>query len=378
MGLHDKVKLKESIPRAVRVVNELANPKYISQDKAIPRKLLQHCKGIAFITIYKAGLFMIGGQVGGGLVISKIDDPSAPGGFRWSAPVSVSVGGLQGGFIFGGEKISSVVILNTKSAVRGFMGKGQITFGGSLSLAAGPTGRDLSANVGVSNNKEVVPAYSYSVAKGAYIGATLDGVVLKVNESDNKSFYGRSDITGEQILSGHVDSPAACAALYDAIAECTRSATVADSGADLGAAAAPLPAGWTEHKTADGRPYYSDGRTTVWSRPTAAATASHNSFESEEKEKEKEESSGQPTIPVAQPADAGVSSTAAAASSSGATTQSGGMTRAQPPIPPSKPAPVATDAPLPAGWERSRSPDGKDFYFNRASNASQWERPEAA
>lgn len=47
-------------------------------------------------------------------------------------------GGLGGGFIFGGEKIDSIIILNTKSAVRAFMGGQQVTFGGNLSVAAGP------------------------------------------------------------------------------------------------------------------------------------------------------------------------------------------------------------------------------------------------
>ena len=49
------------------------------------------------------------------------------------------------------------------------MGKGQVTFGGSLSLAAGPVGRDVSGAVGMSDTKEISVAYSYSRAKGAYV-----------------------------------------------------------------------------------------------------------------------------------------------------------------------------------------------------------------
>lgn len=58
------------------------------------------------------------------------------------------------------------------------MGKGQVTFGGNLSMAAGPVGRDIEAHVGLSNTKEVVAAYSYSKAQGLYIGATLEGAFV--------------------------------------------------------------------------------------------------------------------------------------------------------------------------------------------------------
>ena len=66
--------------------------------------------------------------------------------------------------------------MNTRSAVRAFMGEKQITFGGNVSLAIGPVGRDIEAHVGISDNKELIAAYSYSQAKGAYglAGAMID------------------------------------------------------------------------------------------------------------------------------------------------------------------------------------------------------------
>lgn len=80
--------------------------------------------------------------MGGGCVIAKVYDADEEEGYRWSAPVPVQCGGLGGGFIFGGEQIDSIIILNSKSAVRAFTGKSQVTFGGNVSLAVGPVGRD--------------------------------------------------------------------------------------------------------------------------------------------------------------------------------------------------------------------------------------------
>lgn len=76
--------------------------------------------------------------VGGGCVLAKVPDESDPRGWRWSGPSSVVCAGLSGGFTFGAERVESLILLNTKSAVKGFMGDDQITFGGNLSIAAGP------------------------------------------------------------------------------------------------------------------------------------------------------------------------------------------------------------------------------------------------
>ena len=147
--------LEGSIKRAEKMLHEMVDPDKVNPDQMIPMTLIRHCEALAFITILKAGLFVFGGNVGAGCIIAKIPDPDSPNGYRWSGPAAVACGGLGGGFIFGGEKIDSVIVLNTKSAVRAFMGKGQITFGGNVSLAVGPVGRDLGANIGVSDTKEV-------------------------------------------------------------------------------------------------------------------------------------------------------------------------------------------------------------------------------
>jgi lipid-binding SYLF domain-containing protein len=322
MGVTDQVDLAHSLPRAVEALKEMADPRYVTADKAIPLKLLQNAKGFAFTYIIKVGVAFIGGQIGGGIVIAKVPDASAPGGFRWSAPVGITCGGLQGGFIWGGQRINSIVILNTDSAIKGMMGEGQVRFGGSIGLAAGPVGREAEANVAVSDTKQLIPAYSYSSAAGLYIGATLDGVVIKANLEDIKSFYSDPTVTPTKILSGQVQAPPSCNEFYQALSVCL-SATTTSSTAPAPSTPlhqsgkaqeglGPLPPGWTEYRTPEGQPYYSDGKTTVWERP-------------------------QPPAP-------------------------------SPPPPPPPPA-------LPAGWEVLYTADGKPYYLHRGQNKTQWEVP---
>jgi len=321
MGVSDKVNLEHSVPASVKIINELANPRYVSKDKAIPLKLIECCKGVAFINIYKAGVFFIGGNVGGGIVLVKIPDDTQPLKYRWSDPVSIKVAGLGGGFVFGAEKISSLVLLNTDMAIAGFFGGNQVSFGGSLSLAAGPVGRDANANIGVSDQRTMVPAYSYSVAKGAYIGATLEGAVLKVDEEECAKFYGKA-VSPDIILKGEFTSGnKAVAELHSTLLSLNpidNSARLGKKGSALFKTALTgdsLPPDWQAVNDASGKVYYWNSKTneTTWDKPA----------------------------PVA------------------------------PPPPPPAPKKV-----LPPNWEKfTDAATGKDYYLNKTTNNTQWEAP---
>src|SRR4051812_7391003 len=119
--------IDKCVDRAVRMLKNMASPKYIDVDKQLPPALIRSCEGLAFVRIAKAGLFFLSGNVGGGVMITKIKDPNAEGGFTWSAPVCLGCGGLGGVFVFGVEAIDSIIVLNAPSAIRAFMGKTQVT-----------------------------------------------------------------------------------------------------------------------------------------------------------------------------------------------------------------------------------------------------------
>lgn len=302
--------MNTSTDRAIKVLGRMIDPKYVKFDKKIPTTLIRHCEGIAFVTIIKAGLFFLGGNIGGGCVVAKIPDPNDPKGYRWSGPSAVVCGGLGGGFIFGGEKIDSIILLNTKSAVRAFMGGQQVTFGGNLSVAAGPVGRDVEGHVGLSNTKEIVAAYSYSQAQGAMIAATLEGAFLSSSQSANNKFYGVNDATPENVLTGKVKNPLKAQELineldaiitrkgkYKNLSTSTMPATtpsntaspgpsplavnreVAASGRKLLNAGLSgendLPLGWEQASAPNGQVYYYNTETgvTQWDRPEVKRVA---------------------------------------------------------------------------------------------------------
>src|SRR5262245_46004442 len=122
-------------------------------EKSIPDAVLRDAKGLAILTVLKAG-FLFSGQGGTGIVIARI-------GKGWSAPSAIGTGGAGFGFQVGAEVTEFVLVLNTPDAVDAFAKGGNVSFGGALSAAAGPVGRTASASV-----MPVAAIYTYSRSQG--------------------------------------------------------------------------------------------------------------------------------------------------------------------------------------------------------------------
>lgn len=163
----------------------------------------------------------------------------------------------------------------------------------------------VEAHVGASDNKELVAAYSYSQAKGAYIGGTLEGAIVYVKSDEIKRFY-EADISAEDILDGRFEAPYKAQALskelsmvldrtgaYQGIESTlsmrkahgltkANSRDLARSGRDLvnaglsgsGGDEGLLP-GWAAATSADGKTYYynQESQETQWEKPVKSASA---------------------------------------------------------------------------------------------------------
>ncbi len=162
-------------------------------EEGIPEKVLKDAKGLAILTVLKAG-FIFSGQGGWGVVVAK-----TPNG--WSAPSAIGTGGAGFGFQVGGQVTEFVLVLNTPEAVDAFARGGNVSFGGALSAAAGPVGRTAGASV-----MPVAAVYTYSRSQGLFAGASIEGTVIAARDEANRGYYGR-DVTPKEILSGQVKAP---------------------------------------------------------------------------------------------------------------------------------------------------------------------------
>lgn len=163
-------------------------------EKAIPRRVLRHARGLVILDIIKGG-FVISGRGGVGVVVART-------GHGWSGPSAIATGGAGFGFQIGGEVSEFVLVLNNEDAVKAFSHGGNVSIGGNLSVAAGPVGRVAEGDV-----LPVAAIYSYSRSKGLFAGASLEGTVLVTEDKKNATYYGRG-VTPDEILSARVSPPA--------------------------------------------------------------------------------------------------------------------------------------------------------------------------
>lgn len=200
--------LSKECSRAANIIeNFFVDGKGASKDRKIPMALLQHARGIAFMTVMKAG-FLLAGRVGTGLVIRRLDDGS------WSAPSAIGTVGFGGGLEIGGETVETMIILGSEKAVKVFH-EPQFNLGAGLDVAVGPYGRSASAAAAISKTG-LNGNYSYSMSTGLYAGVSVQGSVITARKDLNRKFYGQ-DFEPSVLLSGQVAQPRAAVPLYEAL-----------------------------------------------------------------------------------------------------------------------------------------------------------------
>jgi lipid-binding SYLF domain-containing protein len=192
--------MQDDIDRAVTIIQAFRD----IPEKSIPPEVLRNAKGVAIMTVIKAG-FMVSGRGGSGVVVART-------GKGWSGPSAIGTGGAGFGFQIGAEQTDFIFVLNTHGAVEAFSQGGNVQFGGNMSVAAGPVGRTAEADV-----TPVAAVYAYSRSKGLFAGMSLEGTVIATRNETNAEYYGRS-VTPWQILSGKVKVPAGARKLQKALA----------------------------------------------------------------------------------------------------------------------------------------------------------------
>jgi lipid-binding SYLF domain-containing protein len=145
----------------------------------------------------KAG-FIVGAKFGRGFAACRQN-----GGAGWGAPAAVRVEGGSVGFQIGASETDVVLLVMNDSGMRHLLSD-KFTIGGDATAAAGPIGRDASAQTDAKLNAEIL---SYSRSRGVFAGVSLEGATLRPDEDTNKELYGRN-ATNREILTGDFKAPA--------------------------------------------------------------------------------------------------------------------------------------------------------------------------
>jgi lipid-binding SYLF domain-containing protein len=156
---------------------------------------MESAKCIAVIPHEIRAGFVVGARYGKGVATCR----TAKG---WSAPAFFSITGGSWGAQIGLEGIDNVLmIMNQKGMERLLSDKFQI--GAQASAAAGPVGRHAAAGTDWKLETEIL---SYSRAKGAFVGVSLDGAWVRPDNESMLAVYG-PNTSVRDVLLGNVTPP---------------------------------------------------------------------------------------------------------------------------------------------------------------------------
>jgi lipid-binding SYLF domain-containing protein len=188
----DKEDATDRLDAATKVLNEIMS----TPDKGIPNEVLDGAKCIAVVPHLVKGGFVFGAKHGRGVATCRTSSGT------WSAPSFFTVTGGSWGAQIGVEGVDLVMmVMNDKGMQQLLNSKFQV--GGDVSAAAGPVGRHASAGTDWKLNTEIL---TYSRAKGAFIGATIEGAGISQDNDAIRSLYGK-ELSPRAILTGSVPPP---------------------------------------------------------------------------------------------------------------------------------------------------------------------------
>src|SRR6202041_180448 len=172
----------------------------------IPQDLLDKADCVVvFPSVLKAA-FIVGGSYGRGAMSCRRGED-----FRgsWGAPTMMALEGGSFGFQIGGEATDFVLLVMNERGASGILAS-KVKLGADASVAAGPVGRSASAESDATLRADIL---SYSRARGAFVGVSLEGSTIRPDNGANRKIYGREVPVRQIVLSRTVAIPPAAQAM---------------------------------------------------------------------------------------------------------------------------------------------------------------------
>jgi lipid-binding SYLF domain-containing protein len=167
-------------------------------DKGIPQDLLDKARCVVIVPGMKKAGFIFGAKYGRGFAACRRE-----GGPGWSAPAAMRVEGGSFGFQIGASETDVVLLMMNDGGMKHLL-EDKFTIGGEATAAAGPLGRDASAQTDAQLQAEML---SYSRSRGLFAGVSLEGATLRPDGETNRELY-HHDTTNREILTGDFETPA--------------------------------------------------------------------------------------------------------------------------------------------------------------------------
>jgi len=178
-----------------------------ASDQGIPQNLIDKARCVVVVPGMKKAGFIFGGQYGRGFAVCRRHN-----GVGWSAPAAMRSEGGSFGFQIGASDTDVVLLVMNAGGMRHLLSD-KFTLGGDASVAAGPIGRDATAQTDAGMQAEIL---SYSRSHGLFAGISLSGATLRPDGETNRELY-EHDVTNREILTGEFKTPAVAARFEGAL-----------------------------------------------------------------------------------------------------------------------------------------------------------------
>jgi SH3 domain-containing YSC84-like protein 1 len=176
----------------------------------IPQELLEKAECVIVIPSVKKLAFGVGASYGRGAMVCRQGEK-----FRgpWGAPAMYALEGGSVGFQIGGEATDLILLVMNDRGMESILSS-KVKLGADASVAAGPKGRDASANTDAWMRAEIL---SYSRSRGLFAGVSLEGSTLRPDDDASADVYGRPIKAKDIVRSQKMGVPATGRHLVNAL-----------------------------------------------------------------------------------------------------------------------------------------------------------------
>jgi len=176
----------------------------------IPQELLEKAECVIVIPSVKKLAFGVGASYGRGAMVCRRGEK-----FRgpWGAPAMYALEGGSIGFQIGGQATDLILLVMNDRGMESILSS-KVKLGADASAAAGPKGRDASADTDAWMRAEIL---SYSRSRGLFAGVSLEGSTLRPDDDASADVYGHPIKAKDIVRSQKMGVPATGRHLVNAL-----------------------------------------------------------------------------------------------------------------------------------------------------------------
>jgi len=200
---------QEDENKRIRIAGDVMK-EILNVPEDIPHDLLAKAECVIVLPSVKKFAFGVGGSYGRGVMTCR-SGPQFRG--PWSAPTMMALEGGSFGFQIGGQATDFVLLVMNQRGAESILSS-KVKLGGDMSAAAGPVGRNASAEMDIAMQAEIL---TYSRARGLFAGISLAGSTIRPDNDGNERIYGHGVSAKDIVINSKIHPPASAKSLLSTL-----------------------------------------------------------------------------------------------------------------------------------------------------------------